>query len=84
MAAAMPEGKQVGIKLVADRSTGQLLGAQAIGEMGIVSRINVLSCALWGAMDLDNLSYLDLAYAPPFSGPWDVVHIAAQSLRKQI
>ena len=80
----MPGAKKVGVKLVADRSSGKLLGAQAVGEMGAVSRINVLSCALWGDMDLDDLAYLDLAYAPPFSGAWDVIHIAAQVLKKQI
>ncbi len=80
----MPAAKQVGIKLVADSTTGKLLGAQALGEMGAVSRINVLSCALWGGMDLDDLSHLDLAYAPPFSSAWDVIHIAAQNLRKKL
>ena len=80
----MPGAKKVGVKLVADRSSGKLLGAQAVGEMGAVSRINVLSCALWGDMDLDDIAYLDLAYAPPFSGAWDVIHIAAQVLKKQI
>jgi len=82
--AVMPGAKKVGIKLVADRATGKLLGAQAIGEMGAVSRINVLSCALWGDMNLDDIANLDLAYTPPFSTVWDVIHIAAQKLRKQI
>lgn len=84
IAGSMPNGKQVGLKLVADRSTGMLLGAQAVGEMGAVSRINTLSCALWTGMHLDEIGYLDLAYAPPFSGPWDPIHTAAQTLLRQI
>jgi NADPH-dependent 2,4-dienoyl-CoA reductase/sulfur reductase-like enzyme len=82
--ASLPGATKVGIKMVADRSTGKLLGAQAVGEMGAVSRINVLSCALWGDMVLDDIAHLDLAYTPPFSTVWDVMHIAAQNLKKQI
>jgi NADPH-dependent 2,4-dienoyl-CoA reductase/sulfur reductase-like enzyme len=84
IAASMPEAKKLGIKLVADRATGKLLGAQAIGESGAVSRINLLSVALWAEMDIDEIAYLDLAYAPPFGGAWDMTHIAAQNLRKNI
>ena len=35
-------------------------------------------------MDLDEITYLDLAYAPPFSGAWDVIHIAARNLKKNV
>ena len=80
----MPGTKKLGIKMVADRATGKLLGAQAVGEKGAVSRINALSCALWAGMDLDEIAYLDLAYAPPFGGAWDIIHIAAQTLKKNI
>lgn len=84
IARSMPGEKRLGIKLVADRSTGKLLGAQAVGVMGAVSRINILSCALWSGMNLDEVAYLDFAYAPPFSGAWDPVHVAAQELLKKL
>lgn len=84
IAGSMPGAKKIGLKMVADRTTGKLLGAQAVGETGAVSRINILSAALWGDLDLDDLSYLDLAYAPPFGGAWDVMHIAAQKLKKNL
>jgi hypothetical protein len=48
----------------------------------VVSRINGLAVALTGGLSLDELAYLDLAYAPPFSGAWDPIHIAAQKLLK--
>ncbi len=72
----------IGLKLIADRSTGKLLGAQAVGTAGVVGRINVLSVALWTELNLDQIGYLDLAYAPPFSPAWDVVHQAAQALAR--
>jgi NADPH-dependent 2,4-dienoyl-CoA reductase/sulfur reductase-like enzyme len=81
---AMPGATQVGVKLVADRSTGKLLGAQTVGEIGAVSRINTLSCALWADMGLQDIGYLDLAYAPPFAPAWDPIHVAAQQLLREM
>jgi len=83
-AASMPGPKKLGLKLIADRVTGRLLGAQAVGEKGAVGRINTLSAALWTGMRLDEIGYLDLAYAPPFSGSWDIIHIAAQKLLRKM
>lgn len=80
----MPDNSRLGLKLVADRATGRLLGAQAVGIRGAVGRINILAGALWAGMTLDDVGWLDLAYAPPFSGGWDPIHIAAQLLRRQI
>jgi NADPH-dependent 2,4-dienoyl-CoA reductase/sulfur reductase-like enzyme len=76
--------KKIGLKLTADKSSGKLLGAQAVGFAGAVSRINSLSVALWAGMNIDEVAYLDLAYAPPFSGAWDIVHNAAQALQRKI
>ncbi len=84
LAGPMPDQKKVGLKLIADRSTGRLLGAQAVGEKGVVSRINALSVALWSGLGIDEIGYLDLAYAPPFGGSWDVIHNAAQSLARKL
>lgn len=76
--------KKIGLKLIADRSSGKLLGAQAVGEAGAVGRINALSVALWAGLDIDQVSYLDLAYSPPYSGAWDIIHNTAQALRRAI
>jgi NADPH-dependent 2,4-dienoyl-CoA reductase/sulfur reductase-like enzyme len=76
--------KKIGLKLIADKSSGKLLGAQAVGEAGAVGRINALSVALWAGLDIDQVGYLDLAYSPPYSGAWDIIHNAAQALGRQI
>ena len=76
--------RKIGLKLIADKSSGKLLGAQSVGVAGAVGRINTLSVALWAGMNLDEVAYLDLAYAPPFSGAWDIIHNAAQALRRAI
>jgi hypothetical protein len=68
--------------LVADTENGLLLGAQAVGSDGVVSRINALATGLTAGLSMEALAYVDLAYAPPFSGAWDPIHIAAQKLIK--
>lgn len=74
--------KKLGLKLIADKSSGRLLGAQAVGAAGAVSRVNALSVALWAGLNIDEIGYLDLAYSPPYSGAWDIIHNAAQALRR--
>jgi NADPH-dependent 2,4-dienoyl-CoA reductase/sulfur reductase-like enzyme len=74
--------ERLGMKLIADRASGKLLGAQAIGESGAVGRINTLSACLWSGMGIDEIEYMDFAYSPPFGGAWDTIHIAARALRK--
>ena len=80
--AHFPESGELHIRLVADTDSGRLLGAQAVGSDGVVSRINVLAAGLSAGLSLEELAYLDLAYAPPFSGAWDPMHVAAQKLLK--
>jgi NADPH-dependent 2,4-dienoyl-CoA reductase/sulfur reductase-like enzyme len=77
-----PGSRELQLRLVAESESGLLLGAQGLGGDGVVSRINALAVALTGGLTLEDLAYLDLAYAPPFSGAWDPIHIAAQQLLK--
>ena len=77
-----PGTKRLWLRLVADNESGRFLGAQAVGGEGVVARINILAGALAGGLSLEEVAYLDLAYAPPFSGSWDPIHIAAQQLLK--
>jgi len=79
---SFPGATRLWLRLVAEPSSGRLLGAQAIGGNGVVARINILAAALTAGLELEQLAYMDLAYAPPFSGAWDPIHIAAQQLLK--
>ena len=73
-----PDAAQISIKVVAEKGTGRLLGAQIVGGEGAAKRIDVLAAAIWSGMSADELSQLDLGYAPPFSPVWDPVLIAAR------
>ena len=77
-----PGSGDLHLRLVADTENGLLLGAQAVGSDGVVSRINALATGLTAGLSMEALAYVDLAYAPPFSGAWDPIHIAAQKLLK--
>jgi Uncharacterized NAD(FAD)-dependent dehydrogenases len=84
VARSMNRGQKLALMLIADKYSGKLLGAQAVGHGGAVSRINTLSACLWSGMDIDEIGYIDLAYSPPFGGAWDPIQIAAQSLRRKM
>jgi NADPH-dependent 2,4-dienoyl-CoA reductase/sulfur reductase-like enzyme len=73
-----PGTKPITVKLLAERDTRRVLGAQIVGEEGAAKRIDVLATAITAEMTVDDVIDLDLAYAPPFSGVWDAVHIAAR------
>jgi NADPH-dependent 2,4-dienoyl-CoA reductase/sulfur reductase-like enzyme len=74
-----PGAAPITTKMVVERRTGRLLGAQIVGQHGAAKRIDVLATALWNDMGVDDLLNMDLSYAPPFSPVWDPVLIAART-----
>lgn len=78
--AAYLDGRQIVIKAVADRATGRLLGAQAIGPEGVDKRIDVLATAITFGATAADLFHLDLAYSPPFATTKDPVHYTGMAL----
>jgi NADPH-dependent 2,4-dienoyl-CoA reductase/sulfur reductase-like enzyme len=73
-----PGAERMTVKLLAERGTGRLLGGQIVGREGAAKRIDVLAVALWNRMTVDDMTGLDLGYAPPFSPVWDPVLVAAR------
>ena len=72
-----PGAQPMKIKIVAERGTGRLLGAQIVGGEGAGKRIDVFATALWTGMTVAEVGGMDLSYAPPFSPVWDPVLLAA-------
>jgi NADPH-dependent 2,4-dienoyl-CoA reductase/sulfur reductase-like enzyme len=80
-----PKPEDITIKLVMDRRTGKLLGAQMIGKIGVAKRIDVFATALQSGMTIEDISRLDLSYSPPFAPFWDSILVAANvGLRKLV
>ncbi len=71
-----PGGKVMTMKVVFEKGTFRLLGAQIIGADGVDKRIDVLAAAIHAGMDGTQLKELDLAYAPPYSSAKDPVNLA--------
>ncbi|TQS41010.1 FAD-dependent oxidoreductase [Cryptosporangium phraense] len=75
-----PDAAKVTVKLLAEKSTGRLLGGQIVGGAGGAKRIDVLAVAIWNQMTVEEMTGLDLGYAPPFSPVWDPVLVAARAV----
>jgi len=71
-----PAAQGMTMKVVYDKNTMRLLGAQIVGAKGVDKRIDVLATAIHAKMDVRTLAELDLAYAPPFSSAKDPVNMA--------
>ena len=71
-----PGGKVMTMKVVFEKETYRLLGAQIIGYEGVDKRIDVLATAIHAELKATQLKDLDLAYAPPYSSAKDPVNMA--------
>lgn len=70
------------MKLIADRKTRRILGAEAFGPQGdaVKARIDAIASLLQYGADIDAISNLEVAYAPPFASAMDIINNAANSL----
>jgi NADPH-dependent 2,4-dienoyl-CoA reductase/sulfur reductase-like enzyme len=76
-----PGSGDIHVKVIADRSTGRMLGCQIVGlAEGAGKRIDAAAVAMWQGLTVEEVTNLDLAYAPPFSPVWDPVQVAARRL----
>lgn len=71
-----PGGKVMTMKVVFEKETYRLLGAQIVGYEGVDKRIDVLATAIHAGLKATQLKDLDLAYAPPYSSAKDPVNMA--------
>ncbi len=71
-----PGGRVMTLKILFERGSYRLLGAQAIGWEGVDRRIDVLATAIRAGLSATELADLDLAYAPPYSSAKDPVNMA--------
>ncbi|WP_069741436.1 FAD-dependent oxidoreductase [Streptomyces sp. EN23] len=73
-----PGAKPMTVKMIAELRTGRLLGVQIVGREGSAKRVDVAAVALTAGMTVEQMTALDLGYAPPFSPVWDPVLVAAR------
>lgn len=71
-----PGAKMMGLKVLWEKGTGRLLGAQAVGAEGVDKRIDVVATAIRFGANVRDLVSLELCYAPPFNSAKDPVNMA--------
>ena len=80
----MPEVENITLKLIADRRSHRILGAQAIGCGDADKKINNISMGLNNRITVEDLLDVDFTYAPPFSTSVDILHSAARMLKSKL
>lgn len=64
------------LKVIFEKETYKILGAQAVGYEGVEKRIDVIATAIFAGLTADKLKDLELSYAPPYSSAKDPVNMA--------
>ncbi|MGM0500474.1 MAG: FAD-dependent oxidoreductase [Bacillota bacterium] len=79
-----PGTDDIYLRGIFNKKNGVILGAEVIGGDGSDKRIDVLATAIYNQMTTDGLFQVDLAYAPPYSGPKDAVAILGMVAEKKL
>ncbi|MEU6281845.1 FAD-dependent oxidoreductase [Streptomyces sp. NPDC047028] len=73
-----PGATPMTVKMLTEHRTGRLLGVQIVGREGAAKRVDIAAVALTARMTAEQMTALDLGYAPPFSPVWDPILVAAR------
>ncbi|MDL5155998.1 FAD-dependent oxidoreductase [Actinomycetospora termitidis] len=84
VAGYFPGAEMMTVKVIAEERSGRLLGAQIVGRANSAKRIDVFATAIWNGMGVEEMTFMDLSYAPPFSPTWDAVLVAARKGAKAV
>ncbi|MFI1290321.1 FAD-dependent oxidoreductase [Streptomyces sp. NPDC020792] len=79
-----PGASPMTVKMIAERRTGRLLGVQIVGREGAAKRVDIAAVALTAGLTVEQMTALDLGYAPPFSPVWDPVLVAARKAAAKV
>jgi NADPH-dependent 2,4-dienoyl-CoA reductase/sulfur reductase-like enzyme len=83
-AAYYPNARKIWVKLIAERDSRKLIGAQVVGYGDASRRVDVAATAIAAGLRVEELAQLDLAYAPPYGNLWDPLLIAAQAVLRKM
>jgi NADPH-dependent 2,4-dienoyl-CoA reductase/sulfur reductase-like enzyme len=83
-AAYYPTARKIWVKLIAERESRKLVGAQVAGYGDASKPVDVAAAAITAGLRVDELAQLDLAYSPPYGNLWDPLLIAAQAVLRKM
>ena len=73
-----PEALPIKVKLVVEKESQRIIGAQVVGSEEVTQRVNALSFAIQKQMTVRELAKADTAYAPPLNETWEPMVLAAE------
>lgn len=76
-----PGSEPLMIKVIYERPSMKILGAQLCGKEGAALRTDIFAVAIQAGMTTKQLGMVDLIYSPPYAGVWDAVHIACNAAK---
>ncbi len=81
-----PIAEKIYIRVIADKATKRILGAQMLGayKTEVSKRVDIFASAIYHGMTVREFSNYDLSYTPPLSSPWDPVQMAVQKLERML
>ncbi len=79
----LPTARSILLKMIADRTTGRILGMQGIGEGRLEKRVDIAATAITLGVDVDRFANLDLVYAPPYGLALDSLLAASNIIRNK-
>jgi NADPH-dependent 2,4-dienoyl-CoA reductase/sulfur reductase-like enzyme len=79
-----PGATEITVKLVFDKRGGRVLGCQIVGKDGVNKRIDIVATAITAKMTLEEITLLDLSYAPPYSTTHDPIQICASVAQREL
>jgi len=79
-----PGSKPMSIKVIFEKQSGKILGAQIVGFDGVDKRCDVLAVAIRAGMNANDLTQLELCYAPPYSSAKDPVNMAGFAIQNAL
>ena len=80
----LPKNRPFCMKFIINRRTRQLVGFQAVGQGDVDKRLDVAATAMSFRATVDEMAYLDLGYAPPYSPPLDPILTAAHVAQNKL
>ena len=72
----MPTYEKVTLKVVYDRNSREILGAQIKSKMDLTQSINTLSVCIQNKMKIEDLAFIDFFFQPHYNKPWNFINVA--------
>jgi len=74
----MPSSKEVKLKVVFEKESRRVVGAQIISEVDLTQTMNTLSVCIQNHMTIDEIAFVDFFFQPHYNKPWNIINLAGQ------